>query len=169
MLAIDRCIFDIPLQERLQSRTSDLVAWTKTMLPTIRHSINEAQNQLRTGHQGIRTYFSDTAVPERNVNATLATATQRPPPVPQTALDLAEPTFDSDLNRQETSPLRLQTKTRRSRHHDIRNYLSGATVAVTTTQAMQAATEEPITPKDNIFSRCRALRNRLQPSRTQVT
>jgi hypothetical protein len=47
MLAIDRRIFKIPLEERLQSRTSDVVAWTKTMLPVIRHSINEAQNQLR--------------------------------------------------------------------------------------------------------------------------
>jgi hypothetical protein len=39
MLALDRRIFDIPLEERLQSRTSDLIAWTKTMLPTIRLSI----------------------------------------------------------------------------------------------------------------------------------
>jgi hypothetical protein len=34
---------------------------------------------------------------------------------------------------------------------------------------MQATTEEPITPTDNIFSRCRALLNRLQPPRTQGT
>jgi hypothetical protein len=36
MLAIDRRIFDIPMEERLHLRTSDLVAWPKTMLPTIR-------------------------------------------------------------------------------------------------------------------------------------
>jgi hypothetical protein len=56
MLAIDRRIFDIP-EERLQGRTSDLAAWTKTMLPTIRLSISEAQNQLRTGHQDIPFLF----------------------------------------------------------------------------------------------------------------
>jgi hypothetical protein len=87
------------------------------MLPTIRLSISisEAQNQLRTGPQDIRTYFSDTAAPERNMNETLATAKRslprlkrRQPPLPQTAWDLDEPTFDSDLNRQETSPLQLQ-------------------------------------------------------------
>jgi hypothetical protein len=51
MLAIDWRIFNFPLEERrLQGRTSDLAAWTKTMLPTIRLSISEAQNQLRTGH-----------------------------------------------------------------------------------------------------------------------
>jgi hypothetical protein len=44
MLVIDWRIFDIPLEERLQSRTSDLVAWIKTMLPAIRHSISEALN-----------------------------------------------------------------------------------------------------------------------------
>jgi hypothetical protein len=76
MLAIDRRIFDIPLEERLQARTSDLDAWTKTMPPIIRLSISEAQNQLRTGHQDIRTYFYDTAAPKRNMNATItATAT----------------------------------------------------------------------------------------------
>jgi hypothetical protein len=58
-----------------RARTSDLEAWTKTMLTTIRISISEAHNQIRTGHQDIRTYFSDTAEPERNTNATLATAT----------------------------------------------------------------------------------------------
>jgi hypothetical protein len=75
MLAIDRRIFDIPLEERRQARTLDLDAWTKTMLPIISLSISEAQNQIRTGHQDIRTYFSDTVEPERNMNATLATAT----------------------------------------------------------------------------------------------
>jgi hypothetical protein len=55
MLAIDRRIINIPLEERLQSRTSDLVTWTKTMLPTIRLSISKAQNKLCTGHQDIRT------------------------------------------------------------------------------------------------------------------
>jgi hypothetical protein len=34
-LAIDRRILDIPLEQCLQSRTSDLVAWVKTMFPII--------------------------------------------------------------------------------------------------------------------------------------
>jgi hypothetical protein len=74
----------IPLEERLQSRTSDLVAWTKTMLPIIRLSISEAQKQLRDGHQDIRTYFSDTAAPERNMNATLFKLPRKNRTLPQT-------------------------------------------------------------------------------------
>jgi hypothetical protein len=137
MLAIDRRIFDVSLEERIQSRTFNLVAWTKTMLRTVRHSISEAQNQLRTGHQDIRTYFSDTVALERNKNATqcspsrqrrllplpqsvsdLAQPTvdseinrqeqQRLLPLSQTVSDLAQPTVDSEINRQETGPLRLQ-------------------------------------------------------------
>jgi hypothetical protein len=73
MLAIDRRIFDT-LEERLQGRTSDIAAWTKTVQPIIRISISEAQDQLRTGHRDIRTFFSDTAATERNTNETLATA-----------------------------------------------------------------------------------------------
>jgi hypothetical protein len=57
MLAIDRRIFDIPPEECFQGRKSDLASWTKTMQPAIRISISEAQNQLHTGHQDIRTYF----------------------------------------------------------------------------------------------------------------
>jgi hypothetical protein len=68
MLAIGRRIFDIPLEERLQARTSDLGVLTKTMLPIIRLSISEAQNQIRTGHQDFRTYFSGMAEPERNMS-----------------------------------------------------------------------------------------------------
>jgi hypothetical protein len=75
MLAIDRRIFRIPLEERLRSRTSDLEAWNKTMLPTIRLSISEARNQILTGHQDIRTFLPIKAAPVRNPNATLATAT----------------------------------------------------------------------------------------------
>jgi hypothetical protein len=71
ILALDRPIFNIPLEERRQLRTSDLVAWTKTMFSVIRRSISEARKELRTGHQDIRTYFSDTAAPERAMNATL--------------------------------------------------------------------------------------------------
>jgi hypothetical protein len=31
MLALDRRIFDTPLEERLRARTSDLVTWTTSM------------------------------------------------------------------------------------------------------------------------------------------
>jgi uncharacterized protein (DUF849 family) len=66
-------------------------------------------------------------------------------------------------------PATTSTNFRRSRYQDIRNYLSGATVAVTVTYATQAATEETITSTDNVLSRCRALRNRLQPPLIQGT
>jgi hypothetical protein len=74
-LDLDLRIFDIPLEERLQSQRYDLVDWTKTMLPGIRHSISEAWKVLRTGHQDIRNHFSDMAAPERTMNATLTTVT----------------------------------------------------------------------------------------------
>ena len=66
-------------------------------------------------------------------------------------------------------PAMISTNIRRSRYQDIRNFLSGATVAVTTTHATQTATEETIAPTDNIFSRFRAFRNRLESPRSQVT
>jgi hypothetical protein len=49
---------DVPLEERLQSRTSELLAWAKTMLPVINRSVRDARTQLQTGHQDIRSYFS---------------------------------------------------------------------------------------------------------------
>jgi hypothetical protein len=114
MFAIDRRIFNIPLEGRLRARTSDLEAWNKIMHPIIRLSISEAQNQILTGHQDIRTFFSDKAAPVRNMNATQRNATlprpQRSTPRTQTASYLAEPIFDSDsdLNRTETSSPRLE-------------------------------------------------------------
>ena len=63
MLAIDRKILDTPLDDRLQSRTTDLVAWSKTMLPVIHQSISEAKEQIRTGHQDIRDYCEPTVPP----------------------------------------------------------------------------------------------------------
>jgi hypothetical protein len=67
MLAIDRRMCDIPLEERLQGRTSDIAAWNKTMQPTI--SISEAQKQLCTGHQDIRTFWQGSARAEHERNA----------------------------------------------------------------------------------------------------
>jgi hypothetical protein len=64
ILALDWRIFDTPPEERLQGRTSDLVAWTTTMFPVIHNSISEARAQIGTGHHDIRIYFTDTAAPE---------------------------------------------------------------------------------------------------------
>jgi hypothetical protein len=59
MLAHDRRVLDVPLEERLQSRTTELLAWAKTMLPVINRSVRDARAQLRTGHQDIRSYLSN--------------------------------------------------------------------------------------------------------------
>jgi hypothetical protein len=72
MLAHDRRVFDVPHEERLQSRTTELLAWAKTMLPVINRSVRDARAQLQTGHQDIRSYFS---------NATVAT-TDHAEPIP---------------------------------------------------------------------------------------
>ncbi len=66
-------------------------------------------------------------------------------------------------------PATTSTNIRRSRYQDIPNFLSGATVAVITTHATQTATEETIAPTENLISRCRAIRNRLLPPRSQAT
>jgi hypothetical protein len=56
------------------TRTAALRAWVKTMLPAITQSVHDASTQIKTGHQDIRSYFSQ---------ATLATTddTAVPPPV----------------------------------------------------------------------------------------
>jgi hypothetical protein len=77
MLAHDRRVLDVPLEERLQSRTSELLAWAKTMLPVINRSVRDARTQLQTGHQDIRSYFSKATVVTTGDTAT--------PPVPSTA------------------------------------------------------------------------------------
>jgi hypothetical protein len=55
-------VLDVSLEERLQSRTSDLIEWAKIMLPIINQSA-----QLHTGHQNIRTYSSDATVAARAI------------------------------------------------------------------------------------------------------
>jgi hypothetical protein len=62
MLAHDRRVLDVPLEERLQSRTSKLLARVKAMLPVINRSVHDARAQLQTGHQDIRSYFSQATV-----------------------------------------------------------------------------------------------------------
>jgi hypothetical protein len=61
MLAHDRRVLDVPLEERLQSRTSELLAWAKTMLPVINRSVRDSYT-IQTGHQDIRSYFSKATV-----------------------------------------------------------------------------------------------------------
>jgi hypothetical protein len=156
-LAIDRRIFDIPLDERLQGRTSDLVAWTKTMLPAIRLSISAAQNQLRTGHQDIRTYFSDTVAPERNMNATVATATAT---VATTTTDRIGPRrtdFRQRPQQPRILPATTSTNIRRSRHHYIGDDNHTHDVR------SQGRTDHSHTQYLLL------IRNILQPPRTQVT
>jgi hypothetical protein len=75
MLAHDRRVLDVPLEERLQSRTSELMACAKTMLPVINRSVRDARAHLQTGHQDIRSYFSSTTVAATDHAATIPTAT----------------------------------------------------------------------------------------------
>jgi hypothetical protein len=77
MLAHDRRVLDVPLEERLQSRTSELLAWAKTMLPVINRSVRDARTTIKTGHQDIRSYFSKATV--------VTTGDSSKPPVPSTA------------------------------------------------------------------------------------
>jgi hypothetical protein len=56
MLVHDRRVVDVPLEERLKSRTSELVAWFKTFDPVINQSVRDARAQIHTGHQDIRSY-----------------------------------------------------------------------------------------------------------------
>jgi hypothetical protein len=118
MLALDRRIFDAPSEERLQSRTTHLAAWAKTIFPVIRHNINEARTQHRTGDQDIRTYLSDTAVPKRAKNAMLTTTT-----APTTITDLSALAHPPATSADKNQPALTSTDIRRSRHHDISTVL----------------------------------------------
>jgi hypothetical protein len=48
MLAHDRRVLDVSLEDRLLPRTSDLVAWAKTMIPVINQSVRDARTPLHT-------------------------------------------------------------------------------------------------------------------------
>jgi hypothetical protein len=75
MLAHDRRILDVPLAERLQSRTSDLIASAKIMFPVITQSVRDARAQIHTGHRDIRTYLFGATVAGTATTTTPATAT----------------------------------------------------------------------------------------------
>jgi hypothetical protein len=137
MLAIDRRIFHIPLEERLRLRTSDLEAWNKTMLPTIRLSISEARNQIIIGHQDIRTFLPIKAAPVRYLSATLATVTAT---ISTTNPHRIVPAGRTN-SRQRQRPNTTSTNTRRSSYQDICHYTSAAKSTVATSTAMQTTTE----------------------------
>jgi hypothetical protein len=77
MLAHDRRVLDVPLEERLQLRTSELLAWIKTMLPVINRNVHDTRAQLQTGHQDIRSYFSQATVIPAHPNVPLLDIRQR--------------------------------------------------------------------------------------------
>jgi hypothetical protein len=64
VLGHDSRVLDIPFEEQLESRTSDLIAWAKTMFPIIHRSIRDATARFHSGRQDIRTDFSDTTAGE---------------------------------------------------------------------------------------------------------
>jgi hypothetical protein len=70
MLTHDRRVLDVPLEERLRSRTSELLACVKTILYVINQGVRDARARLHTDHQDIRTDFFE---------ATVAAAMATPP------------------------------------------------------------------------------------------
>jgi hypothetical protein len=100
------------------------------MLPIIRLSISEAQNQLRTGPTKT-SFFSDTAEPERNLNEALATDTATTATTTNNRIRPRRTNFRQLAQQTINYPAMTSTSIRRSRHQGILNYLSGVTVAVT--------------------------------------
>jgi hypothetical protein len=79
MLARDRRVLDVPLEERLKSRTSALAARVKTIFPDINQSVRDVRAQIHTGHQDIRSYFSDATVTASATTTTPIAATETRP------------------------------------------------------------------------------------------
>jgi hypothetical protein len=75
MLALDRRVLVIPLEERLQSRTSNLVTLAKIMFPAVHQIIRDTRAQFHTESHDIRIYFSDTTAAEPTTNTTAPTTT----------------------------------------------------------------------------------------------
>jgi hypothetical protein len=78
MLAHDRQVLEVPLEEPLQTHTSALQAWAKTMLPAITQSLRDASTQILTGHQDIRSYFSQATLATTGDTAVTRAVTARP-------------------------------------------------------------------------------------------
>jgi hypothetical protein len=76
MLAHNWRVLDVPMEERLQSRTCELLAWDKAMLPVINRSVRDARAQSQTGHQYIRSYLSQATVTNTDHTAARPTETR---------------------------------------------------------------------------------------------
>jgi hypothetical protein len=57
----DRIFFEKPIEERLESRLSDLKAWVQQLYPAVQKDIQDANIQLREDVQDIRNFFFRTA------------------------------------------------------------------------------------------------------------
>jgi hypothetical protein len=79
MLACDQRVLDVPLEERLKSRTSALAACVKTIFPVINQSVRDARAEIHTGHLDIRSYFSDAAAAATATTTRPITATETRP------------------------------------------------------------------------------------------
>jgi hypothetical protein len=108
MLAHDRRVLDVPLEEPLQSRTSELLAWAKTMLHVINQNVRDARAQIQTGDQDIRGFFSRATAATADHTTTIPIDTSSTRPV--------APTLDM---RQRFRSARIQKATISS---DIRQY-----------------------------------------------
>ncbi len=116
MLAHDRRVLDVPLEERLESRTSVLIAWAKTMLPVIRKSVRDARTQIHTGHQDIRAHFSEASVAAHAVVTRIATATN----APATRIDRPDALLLDNRQRFQSARTRMATIS-----SDIRQFFPG--------------------------------------------
>jgi hypothetical protein len=128
MLAHDRRVLDVPLEERLQSRTSELLAWAKT-IPVINRSVRDAR------HYKLVIKTSAVTSPATVVVTTGDTAAT--PPVPSTARpEAATPPVPSPARPEAAPPLsrvslpildrrRLSARTRIATLYDIRQYFPG--------------------------------------------
>jgi hypothetical protein len=89
MLAHDR--------RALQSRTSELLAWGKTMLLVTSQSVRDPRAQVQPGRQDIRTYFSKATV--ATMAHTTATLTVTSPARPNVLLLVVQQRYQSARNR----------------------------------------------------------------------
>jgi hypothetical protein len=145
MLAHDRRVLDAPLEERLQSRTSELLAWAKIMLPVINRSVRDTRAQLKTGHQDIRGFFSRATVATTDHTAAIPiaaspTRSDAPPWIFGSAFNAHEPgqprfppIFASTSQASLTAPPK-QTYwiSNNSNVHGLTNHRTGHRVILTT-------------------------------------
>jgi hypothetical protein len=118
MLAHDRRVLDVPLEERLQSRTSELLAWAKTMLPVINRSVRDARTITNWSSRHPQLLLKATVVTTGDTAAT--------PPVPSTVVN--NTTSTEPRSRRATSWIggAFRARTRiATLSYDIRQYFPG--------------------------------------------